>query len=95
MGGMKRFLHIVLALIPFLLAPAWIFLLADGYLDFGGGEKDVLLTLPWVIWSVVFAICSFFLIYRRWAIGRWVVRSALISTAILVGVGAVAFFGGW
>ena len=31
--------------------------LAEGIFDFGGGEKDIILALPWFIWSVWSAAC--------------------------------------
>ena len=90
---MSRFLQIILALIPFLLTPALIYGLAEGVLNFGGGEKDIILALPWLIWSVLFAICSFVLIYHRWGTARWILRSAVIATMVLVGLGVIAYAG--
>ena len=88
---MPRLLQAVLALVPLLLTPVVIYGLAEGVLDFGGGEKDILLALPWLIWSVVFALSSFFLIYRRWPIGKWVLRALLIATAVLIGMWFTAY----
>lgn len=90
---MARFFQVVLALAPLLLTPALIYGLAEGVLDFGGGEKDIILALPWLLWSIVFAICSFVLIYHRWGIGRWTLRSALIATTVLIGLGIIAYAG--
>lgn len=81
----------MVASVPLLLTPLLIYSLAEGILDFGGGEKDILLALPWLIWSVVFALCSFVLIYRHWPTGRWVPRSALVSTGFLLGLGVIAY----
>ena len=41
---------------PLALSPLLLILIADGYLNFGGGENDILLMLPWVLWSLVYAI---------------------------------------
>lgn len=84
-----------MALIPLLLTPALIYVLAEGVLDFGGGEKDILLALPWLIWSVVFAICSFVLIYRRRSLGKWALWSALIATTVLLALGIIAYAGSY
>lgn len=92
---MPRYLQVLLALTPLLMTPALLYVLAEGFLDFGGGEKDIILTLPWFIWSLVFAICSFFLICRRWGMTRWVVVSALIATIGVVGLGVVAYVGSY
>ena len=90
---MSKILQSILALIPLFLTPALIYGLAEGILDFGGGEKDIILALPWLIWSVVFAICSFILIYHRWGTVRWTLRSAVIATMALVGLGVIAYAG--
>ena len=90
---MSRLLQVVMTSAPLLFTPVLIYGLAEGILDYGEGEKDILLALPWLIWSVVFALCSFALIYRRWVIRRWVLRSGLISTGVLVGSGIIAYVG--
>lgn len=89
---MPRFVQAVLATLPALLTPLLVYVLAEGILNFGGGEKDVLLALPWLVWSVVFALCSYVLIYRRWPIRRWSACSALIATGVLLGLGVVLYF---
>jgi len=88
---MSKFLQVILALIPLLLTPALVYLLAEGVLDFGGGEKDIILALPWLIWSMVFAISSLVLIYHRWRVTRWVRRAVLIATFVLIGLGVFAY----
>ena len=89
---MPRILQAATASVPLLvMTPALVYSLAEGVLDLGGGEKDVLLALPWLIWSLVFWLCSLVLIYRRWPVGRWVLRSALVSTGALVGLGFIAY----
>jgi hypothetical protein len=90
---MSRFPHVILALIPLLLTPLLVLALAEGVVDFGGGEKDVLLALPWLIWSIVFALCAFLLIYHRWPIARWTLRSALVATTVLFGLAIIAYAG--
>ena len=78
MGNITR---IVLALTPLLRAPALLSLLAGGQLNLGGGEKDVILVVPWLLWSVVYAFSSFFLWGRGWAIGGATGLSILVATA--------------
>jgi hypothetical protein len=36
------------------VTPLWAYLIADGYLNFGGGEKDLLLLIPWIVWSLLY-----------------------------------------
>ena len=52
------FLRLILCLFPLLATPLLALLIAEGYLDFGGGEKDLLLLLPWILWSLAFLVFS-------------------------------------
>lgn len=90
---MTRIAQVILALIPLLLTPLLVLALAEGVVDFGGGEKDVLLALPWLVWSMVFALCAFVLIYHGWAIARWAPRSAIVATAVVLGLAVVLYAG--
>ena len=76
-------LRIAIALFPLALAPVLVRLVVDGQIDPGGGEKDLVWVLVWILWSVLFAISSFQLWRRRWSVARSVVRSALVG---IVGV---------
>lgn len=87
-------MQVLLALIPLMLTPVLLYLIAEGRLDFGGGEKDLILLLPWLIWSVLFAVCSLVLIYRRWALAKWAASSAALATVGLFALGLVAHFYG-
>jgi hypothetical protein len=49
-----------ICVLPLALTPVWAFLIADGYLNFGGGEKDLLLLIPWLLWSFLYLV--FFII---------------------------------
>jgi len=82
-------IRIVLALTPLLLAPALLSLLSEGQLNLGGGEKDVILVVPWLFWSVVYAFSSFFLWGRGWAIGRATGLSILVATAGVLVAGLI------
>ncbi len=46
------------------LTPLLGFLIAEGYLNFGGGEKDLFLLIPWMVWSVVYFVL-FLIFWRR------------------------------
>ena len=56
---------------PLALTPLWGYLIADGYLDFGGGEKDLLLLIPWIIWSLLYLIIF---------VGSWLKRLPIKKT---------------
>ena len=47
---------LVLCLLPLALTPLWVYRIAKGYLNFGGGEKDIILVIPWLVWAVLYAV---------------------------------------
>ncbi len=57
-------LRLILSIAPVALTPLLGFLIAHGYLNFGGGEKDILLLIPWLVWSVVYFVL-FLIFWRR------------------------------
>lgn len=71
----------LIALLPLLLTPLLVHVLAEGYFDLGGGEKDLVLVLPYFLWSFLYAACSLELWRRGWSIGPSMTRSALLATA--------------
>lgn len=75
--------RIVTALVPLALTPLLLFAIAEGYLNFGGGEKDLFMLLPWMLWSFVFAIGAFVLWWRRWPHGRSLGTAAVFGFASL------------
>ncbi len=82
-------LRLLLALFPLLLTPALGFLLVEGYLDLGGGEKDVVWLLPWALWSVLYGTSSGILWARHWPWQRALPRSVALATGgvFLAGLG--------
>ena len=74
-------IRMVTALVPLALTPLLLFAIADGYLNFGGGEKDLFMLLPWMLWSFAFALSAFFFWWRRWPLRRALVYSALVGLA--------------
>jgi hypothetical protein len=57
-------------------------LISDGYLNFGGGCKDIILLIPWLLWTLVYS--SFFIVL--WIKGRSFGRLIAYSTAGATGV---------
>lgn len=66
-----NFGHIGLAHLPVPLTLGIFFVLAEGRADFGGGEKDILLALPYLVWATIFFIISLMLIIKRWVLCRF------------------------
>jgi hypothetical protein len=74
-------LRVALTLVPLALTPVFAYLLSHGDINLGGGEKDVIVLIPWLLWSLVFAVSSWLLWWRGhdlWASTR---RSALAGLA--------------
>jgi hypothetical protein len=53
---MLFFTKLILCLLPILMTPIWGHLLSYGYLDFGGGDKDIFLLIPWLFWSFLYLL---------------------------------------
>ena len=56
--------RLILSIVPLALTPLLGFFIAEGYLNFGGGEKDLFLLIPWMVWSVVYFVL-FLILWRR------------------------------
>ena len=83
-GPARGVLRIAIALLPLALAGVLISLAVYERIDFGAGEKDLVLVLAWILWSVLFAASSFAL----WRRDRPVARSA-VSAAVAATVGVL------
>ena|SRR5438093_11955673 len=82
--------RIVTAFAPLLLTPALSRAINNGTLTFGGGEKDIILIIPWLLWSVGFATAAL-VGWRRHVRLSWsLVWSAAWATGIVMSI-AFAF----
>lgn len=91
----NRLVHAAIAAIPVLLSPLLVFALAEGWVDLGGGEKDILFVIPYFILTITFFVCALVLIVKRWPIARWINRSTAVSIAFLIALGTVAYITSW
>jgi hypothetical protein len=80
-------IYLFAGLLPLVLTPVFGFLLAEGHLDLGGGEKDLIWVLPWALWALVYAISFLVLWARKWPLVRGVLRSSAIATLGILLVG--------
>ena len=80
----EGFLRIVVAVLPFLATVLFTLLTMEGYLNFGGGEKDIFLSVPLVLWSLVFFVSCLIAWWRRFTLARAASVSALLATGIVV-----------
>jgi hypothetical protein len=91
---MGSILRIAIALLPFTFTPVILYLIASGHLDLGGGEMDLLVVLPCLLWSFLFAVTSLILWRRSWPVVRSTVWSAIAAFAgLLVTAVFLAFLG--
>ncbi len=88
---MSRIVRALVAFAPLALTPLLLWLLGNGGLSFGGGEKDMLLVFPWMLWSICFAIV--FLVKSRTMKGyvRPIVRGLGWATGLLILLWLVLF----
>ena len=83
---MSAIARIMTALAPLSLSPILLLALAEGHADFGGGEMDAVILVPWTLWSLVFGITALVLWSREWPFLRSLAGSALAGiVALLIG----------
>lgn len=73
---MTAVLRLTMSLLPMALTPAMAFLLSEGYVNMGGGCKDILLLLPWTLWVLLYGVISL----GAWWRGLSPVRAAAWAT---------------
>ena len=83
----RSFFRAGICLLPLAVTPIWIFLIAEGSLNFGGGEKDLFLVIPWLVWSALFLAIGVVAWVRGLSWTRGLAWSAGGAAAILVVVG--------
>ena len=76
-------LRLALSLLPLGLTPLLIHLIGYGYLNFGGGCKDVLMMVPWMVWSLIYLIISIVCWRKQWSIARGIAWSVIGATGVL------------
>lgn len=76
--------RIAVALSPFGATILFAFLTMEGHLNFGSGEKDIFLSVPLLLWSLVFFASSLIAWWREVPLGRAAGISAVLATGIVV-----------
>lgn len=80
----QTFLRLLTLLTPLLLTPLLVFMLADGLINLGGGEKDILMALPWLVWALLFMTFGIGQWKKQPAYPSWLARSLVYSVGALV-----------
>ena len=81
---LNKIAQATVATLPLLMTPVLFYVLAEGILNLGGGEKDIILVFPWLLWSTIFAICSYVFILKNYAIFNWACTSFAISLSVML-----------
>ncbi len=76
-------LRLILSIAPLVLTTPLGYLIAEGYLNFGGGEKDLLLLIPWMVWSVVYFVLFLIFWKRKFSIQKGCGYAAGGATGVL------------
>lgn len=74
-------LRLICAGLPLALVPLWFYLLAEGYMNFGGGDKDILLTVPLLAWSALYLLIA--LLFWQRPLAQACRRATFGATVIL------------
>lgn len=76
---------------PFLIAPLLGFLIAENYLGFGGGDKDIAILIPWVLWALIFLLTGIFQWKKYRQYRPWLLKSLISSLIILIAIWLLLF----
>lgn len=82
------------ALLPLAGTPVLFFGIVEGWIDLGGGEKDLVWVLPCLLWSMLFAVASLVCWRRGTAFIRSIAASAMLATAGVLIVAVVVALAG-
>jgi hypothetical protein len=81
----QKFLtKVAVCLLPLALTPVLGFLISDGYLNLGGGCKDIILLIPWLLWSLVYSLFFIVLWIRGRSLGRLTAYSIAGASGVIV-----------
>lgn len=75
-------LRISIAVAPLLVALAFVWLVLQGHVDFGGGEADIFLVVPPLLWSLLYLLCCLVLWAQGFRLGASVSASAGFATGL-------------
>ena len=71
-------------LAPLLATPVLFLLISEEYLNLGAGCKDIVILLPWLLWSVIFLITGLILWKKKLSIKHWMFRTTSYSVLFIV-----------
>jgi hypothetical protein len=81
--------RVATAFIPLALSPALAAAINAGILSFGGGDKDIVLIIPWVLWSLAYAVVALVCWRRRVGLPSSLLWAAIWATGLTLAVALV------
>lgn len=88
-------LRISIAVAPLLVSLIFGWLTMEGSLNFGGGDKDVFLAAPLLLWSSIFLLGKLTLWLQGFALGKSVSVAAGLATGLTALAWIVLFLFSW
>lgn len=88
-------LRLSIAVAPLSSSLLFAWLVMEGHLNFGSGEKDVFLTIPLLLWSGIFLLGELTLWLQGFALSRSVTVSAGLATGLTALAWVVLFIFSW
>ena len=80
---MRTIITLILCFLPLGLTPLFGYLLAEGWVNLGGGEKDLLMLIPWLIWSLTFSIVFIVFWVKKRSLQTIIIYAVTAATALL------------
>lgn len=77
-------LKLLLLFLPLGVTLPLLYLIGEGVLDFGAGEKDLLWGFLWGISSIIFLLIGVVLWRRETQLSRWFLRSWIYTLLLLL-----------
>ena len=87
--------RLLIAVGPLLASLLFGWLVMEGHLNFGSGEKDIFLTVPLLLWSGIFLLSELTLWLQGFAVGRSVAVSGGLATGLTALAWVVLFIFSW
>lgn len=88
-------LRISVTVVPLLASLGFGWMVMEGHLDLGGGDKDILFVAVLLLWSSIFLLSKLTLWLQGFAFGQSVSVSAGISTGLTALAWVVLFVFSW
>lgn len=85
--------NLMVAVTPLFLSILFGWLVTGGRLNLGGGEKDIFLAAPLLLWALVFLLCYIVLWWRGIPFRRLIAISSAVATVLMVVVTVFMLFG--